>query len=200
MVIDFTPLRERKLKAGEFSSRYTLADIRETAVAGIAFMRELIADLDDADLTFDPVDPEANDPYARAGEEHIGWSIAHLIVHVTASTEEGAALASVLARGIPYPNDVRLRYETDWRTVTKKSQLEQRLEESLRMRLAFIDSMPDKPLHATVKRSDRFVELFGETDYKATYIFSLMHEYGHHAQMLEVKRQAVEGRKAAAAR
>ncbi|MBK9123267.1 MAG: DinB family protein [Chloroflexi bacterium] len=200
MVIDFTPLRERKLKAGEFSAHYTLADIRETAVAGIAFMRELIADLDDADVTFDPVDPEANDPYARAGEEHIGWSIAHLIVHVTASTEEGAALTSVLARGISYPNEVRLRYETDWRTVTKKSQLEQRLDESLRMRLAFLDSMPDKPLLATVKRSDRFVELFGETDYKATYIFSLMHEFGHHAQMLEVKRQAIEGRKAAAAR
>lgn len=200
MVIDFTPLRERKVKAGEFASRYSLADIRETAVAGITFMRELIADLDDADVTFDPIDPEANDPHARPGEEHIGWSIAHLIVHVTASTEEGAALASVLARGIPYPNDVRLRYETDWRSVTKKSTLEQRLNESLRMRLAFIDSMPDKPSNATVKRSERFIELYGETDYKATFIFGLMHEFGHHEQMAEVKRQAIEGRKAVTAR
>lgn len=200
MIIDFTPLRERKVKAGEFASRYTLADVRETAIAGIEFMRDLIADMDDADVTFDPIDPEANDPYARPGEEHIGWSIAHLIVHVTASTEEAAALASVLARGIPYPNDVRLRYETDWRTVTSKSQLEQRLDESLRMRLAFIDTMPDKPLLATVKRSERFVELFGETDYKATYIFGLMHEFGHHEQMLEVKRQAIAGRGAVATR
>lgn len=194
MIIDFTPLRKRTVKAREFADRYTLADIRETAAAGIEFMRDVLADLEDSDVTFAPVDPEAHDPYARTGEVHIGWSIAHLIVHVTASTEEGGALASVLARGIDYPNEVRLRYETDWRTITRKAQLEQRLDESLRMRMAFIDTMPDDPQPATVKRSERFLAIFGETDAKASYIFSLMHEFEHHQQMLEVKRQALAAR------
>ena len=64
-------------------------------------MLNLIRDLKDAQVVF-----VASDPQAEGG---IGWNVAHLIVHVTASSEENAAVSSILARGIDYPFEPRLR-------------------------------------------------------------------------------------------
>lgn len=97
------------------------------------------------DVVFVPVDPEANDPYAdNAADAELAWTLGHVIVHTTASAEESAALATVLARGAAIHG--RSRYETPWQTVTTIAQCRQRLEESLRMRrLASLAMWPDPP-------------------------------------------------------
>jgi hypothetical protein len=72
------------------------------------------------------------------------WTLGHLIVHVTASAEEAAAIAAELARGVPHRGG-RSRSEVHWTTVTTVEQCRQRLEESRRMRLASLGMWPDQP-------------------------------------------------------
>jgi hypothetical protein len=191
-MMNFSPVASGQMTMLEFSKSVTMADLYRATTDSINFMLELIADLDDAGLTFDPIDPEANDPHAVAGEEKIGWSLAHLIVHVTASAEENAAYASILARGIPYPAEPRLRYETHWRSVTTKAQCIQRLEESRRMRLGYLAAFPAVPF-LDVKRqvSERYLERYGEVNAIVAYLNGLKHESGHYEQMHEVKRQVL---------
>jgi hypothetical protein len=192
MLIDFTPIRNGEKKYSELAADYNVEKLRAATNASIDRILALIADLDDADVTFDPIDPEANDPYAVEGEEKIGWSLAHLIVHVTASSEEWATYGSILARGIDYPAEPRLRYETLWNTVKTKAECVQRLEESRRMRLGYLAAFPDMP-NLTTRRglSERFTERFGEINAYAAVMFGMSHEDGHYAQMEEVKRQAL---------
>src|SRR5688572_18315012 len=129
-MIDFSPVRNKEKKYIELwrENGITRDDLWQATHESIDFLLNLIADLDDADLVFDPIDPDADDPNAVEGEEKIGWSIAHLIAHVTASSEEGAANSSLLARGVPEVKD-RPRYETPWRDIISKAQAVQRLEE-----------------------------------------------------------------------
>lgn len=193
MQIDFSPVDDQELTLLDFANRFSRAHMRAFTNASIDFMLDIVRGLNDAQVVFMPHDPHADDPHAKPGEEHIGWSVAHLVVHVTASSEEWATYSSVLARGIPYPAEPRLRFETDWKTVTSQAQCLQRLEESRRMRLAYIDSWPDKPdLTALRELSPRFLEKFGPMNAKACFLFGLKHEVGHHAQIAEAARQARE--------
>lgn len=194
MPIDFTPIRERTQKAIPFAAQFSLEEIRAAAVESIDFMLDILDGLSDADVTFVPDDPDANDPHAVPDEVSVGWNIAHIIVHVTASTEEYVSTAAVIARGINYPREPRLRYETHWKSVVSVAQCEQRLRESLRMRLAALDSFPDEILPGRWERSERFLEIFGEVDAKAAYLLGLNHETGHRVQLVEAKRQALSVR------
>jgi len=191
VLIDFSPIDRDEIKALEFSAPFSVADLKAATHASIDTILAIIKDMSDAQMTFLPFDPDADDPHAVPGEEKIGWSLAHLVVHVTATSEEGAAFSSILARGIPYPKEPRLRYETNWHTVTTQAQAIQRLEESRRIRSAYLDAWPDQP-HLNVQRelSERFIEKFGPMNAPATYLFSLKHESGHFAQFREVARQA----------
>lgn len=193
MPLDLSPLIRGELKAIDFVRMYkpTVQDLRTATNKSINAILYIIRDLNDADVVFDPIDPEANDPHAKPGEEKIGWSIAHLVAHVTASSEEWATYSSILARGIIYPPEPRLRYETEWRDIITKAQAVQRLEESRRMRLAYLDTWPDTP-HLNVYRelSPRFLEKAGEMNAPAAFLFGLKHEIGHHDQFREVARQA----------
>ena len=186
-------IADRTLKPIETAAQLTIEDLRQATNQSVDTILTLISDLDDDDVTFDPDDPQANDPYAVSGEEHIGWNLAHLIAHVTASSEEGAAFSSLLARGIPASE--RPRYETPWREITTKAQCVQRLEESRRIRLAYLDTWPDTP-HLDVNRvvSERFIEKHGPLNAPAAFIFGLRHELGHMDQMREVKQQALEAK------
>ncbi len=156
----------------------------------------ILADADDADLVFVPVDPNANDTFAASdAEKDIPWNLAHLVVHATASSEEGAAIGSILARGVPFPADLRLRYETAWETVTTRAQVEQRLAESRRIRLGYLDAFPDAPNTELLRAlSPRFVERFGEMNSITAFLFALKHELGHHEQFRDTMRQAVAAR------
>jgi putative nucleotidyltransferase with HDIG domain len=96
--IDFTPVHDRSLRLAEFAASFSHTDLIAATHASIDHLLAIIEPADDAAIAFIPVDPHAHDPYAVSGEEHIGWSLGHLIAHVTASSEENAAVASLLAR------------------------------------------------------------------------------------------------------
>lgn len=190
--IDFTPVHDRSLRLAEFAASFSHADLIAATHASIDHLLAIIEPADDAAIAFIPVDPHAHDPYAVSGEEHIGWSLGHLVAHVTASSEENAAVASLLARGIPYPLEPRLRYETPWQQMTTRAAAVQRLEESRRIRLAYLAAFPDAPFLAVNRIiSDRFRERFGDQNAIATYLFGLYHEWQHYDQFREVLRQAL---------
>ncbi|NJL58196.1 DinB family protein [bacterium] len=183
-----------------FSERYTAADLRAASDASIDLLLDLLAGLNDADVTFDPVDQEAHDAAAVEGEEHIGWSLAHLVAHVTASSEEWAVYSSILARGIVYPAEPRLRYETPWREITTHAQCIQRLEESRRIRQGYLMTWPETPfLNIYRELSPRFLERVGEINAPAAFLFGLRHEADHYDQFREVRRQALDARQGSAA-
>ena len=194
-MIDFTPMREGELSYMDYATRENIepADLRALSDESIDFLLGQLDGLTDADIVFEPEDPDANDPFAVEGEEEIGWNFGHLIAHVTASSEEGAALSSLLARGVPASE--RPRYETPWRDMQTVAQVRQRLEESRRMRNAYLETWPKAPLLDTVRDiSERFTARFGQMNAPAAFLFGLSHEVGHFAQIEEVRRQALAAR------
>ena len=145
-----------------------------------------IADCADADVTFVPLDPNANDPYAvREEDKHIAWTLGHLVVHVTASAEESAALAAELARGVV--NHGRSRYEVPWETVTTIDQCRRRLEESRRMRTASLAMWPDEP------HLDNAYEPWPgapRVNPLSRFVLGLLHDYDHLGQIADSVGQA----------
>lgn len=194
-MIDFTPMREGELSFMDYATRENIepADLRVLSDESIDYLLSQLDGLTDADIVFAPEDPDASDPFAVEGEEEIGWNFGHLIAHVTASSEEGAALSSLLARGVPAAE--RPRYETPWRDMQTVAQVRQRLEESRRMRNAYLETWPQAPLLDTVRDiSERFTARFGQMNAPAAFLFGLSHEVGHYAQIAEVRRQALAAR------
>ena len=68
-MIDFSGLDNHTQKAYDIAPNYTVDDLRCESNESIDFMLNILRDLTDADVTFDPLDPEADDPYAKEGEE-----------------------------------------------------------------------------------------------------------------------------------
>lgn len=201
MLIDFTPVRSGELTYMELGQRLTCEDLKAATHASLDRILDILGDATGAELLHLPDDPLADDPHATLGEEKIGWSLAHLVVHVTASAEEQAAVSSILARGIPYVREPRLRWETPWRAIETREQVLQRIEESRRIRIACLDAWPDVP-HLTVYRevSERFLEKWGPQNAPATFLYGLNHEDGHTAQFRDVRAQAAAALAAAAIR
>ena len=194
-MIDFSPMQDGDLTYIEYAQRENIdaAALKQCSDESIDFLLGLLGDLSNDDIVFDPEDPGADDPYAVAGEENIGWSFGHLIAHVTASSEEGAAFSSLLARGVPASE--RPRYEAPWREMITVAQLQTRLEESRRMRNAYLETWPDNPfLDVNRPVSERFTARFGQMNAPAAFLFGLSHEVGHYDQILDVKRQALAAR------
>lgn len=193
MLIDFTPVNNGEILLADFAQRFSAGDLRRATNESIDWMLATIGDADDAQVVFIPDDPNADDPYAPPEERYLGWSLAHLVAHVTASCEEWAAVSSILARGIAYTREPRLRYEPDWHTLTTRAQVIHRLEESRRMRLAYLDTWADPP-HLDVFRdlSERFIEKTGQVNAKTAFLYGLKHEHAHYDQLRETARQAHE--------
>jgi hypothetical protein len=120
----------------------------------------------------------------------MAWTLAHVIVHVTASAEETAFVAAEMARGVPQ-REGRSRHETPWRSITGIAQCRARLEESRRMRLATLDVWPDEPHLANLFRWRPDGPSY---DPVARFLQGLNHEHGHLAQISEIVRQAKAGR------
>jgi hypothetical protein len=197
---DFTPVDNHEMTLMQFSENFTVEDLRNATNESVDTLLKIVRGLNDKQVAFLPHDPEADDPYAKPGEEKIGWSIAHLVVHVTATSEEWATYSSFLARGIPYPAEPRLRYETEWKTVTTTAQCIQRLEESRRIRLGYLDAWPDHPnLETKRELSPRFIERNGQFNAIVCFLYGLKHELGHYAQFREVASQAKAASQAATA-
>ena len=185
-MLDFTPVRNKEMTYAELVADLTVADLRDLTNEIIDYQLGLIADCTDADVVFDPVDPDANDPYAADdSEKEIAWNLGHLIVHVTASSEESAALAAELARGVE--REGRSRSEIPWETVKTVAQCRQRLEESRRMRLASLDMWPDEPY---LNNKVTPWAAIGEIDAYGRFVLGLGHDQGHLAQIEDVIAQA----------
>lgn len=197
LLIDFAPVKAQQIKLHDYAGQFTRQDLRQATGDYLDAVLDIIADMDDADLTHDPKDPDADDPYAKPGEERIGWSLAHLVLHITASIEEAAAFGSILARGVSTPEGLRLRYEPEWRTFTTRTQVIHRLEESRRMSLAYLEAWPDKAhmdAHRTL--SARAVDLFGEANAPTAHLLGLLHARDHLDQLRDVHGQVVAARAA----
>lgn len=185
-MLDFTRLRAREATLGELVEGLAIPDLRDLTNEMIDYQLALIADCEDADVVFVPDDPQAEDRYAANPEEvNLAWTLGHVIVHVTASSEEKAFLAAELARGID--REGRSRYETPWETVTTIAQVRDRLEESRRMRLASLDMWPDTPdLSLTVN----YRWLRGPMNAVARFCMGLLHDDDHLEQIADIVRQA----------
>jgi hypothetical protein len=187
-MFDFSPVRNRKISLSEFTAGLTPAHLRQFTNEMVDRILELIKDCTDADVVFEPADPEANDPYAvDEAEIDLAWNLGHLIVHVTASLEEGAALAAELARGVEFHG--RSRSEVPWQSVTSIGQCRRRLEESRRMCLASLDMWPDQPdLENFYQRREGAPEI----NAIVSFVFGLAHAESHLEQIEAVVDQAKE--------
>lgn len=96
-----------------------------------------ISDVGDADVDFVPNDPQATT------DDEVGWTIPHIIAHLTATQEESAAHSAQLARGSVVEG--RSRYEMPWEELTTVQQVRDRLRESRRICLAYLSAWPDQP-------------------------------------------------------
>ncbi|MHB8628053.1 MAG: DinB family protein [Aggregatilineales bacterium] len=178
-LFDFSLYRSGDKKYADLE--LTQADLRRYTNASIDHIHEIIADASDFDVTFVPDDPIAKDIVTG---DTLPWTLGHVIVHTTASAEEGAALALNLARGVPIEG--RSRYETYWETVTTIAQVIERLEESHRMRLAMLDAWPNPP-HLDMTWEHKRLGLMNAP---IRFLYGLLHEDSHYDQLREIMRQA----------
>ncbi len=186
-MLDFTPVDSGQMRMTELVSGLTPHDLQKLTNEMIDTMLGLIAGSGDADVVFVPVDPEAYDEFA-AQEAEIGlaWTLGHVIVHCTASSEEAAFLAAELARGVPI-RVRRSRYEVPWESVTTIAQCRGRLEESRRMRLASLAMWPDQAHlenHYIYRGSGEKITPV------ARFVYGLKHDADHLEQIAEIVRQA----------
>ena len=102
-MLDFTAVRNEEMTMPELISDLGLDDLQQLTDEMVDRMLGFIVDCVDADVVFVPEDPEAYDKYAKDEEDtHISWTLGHVIVHTTASSEEAAAVAAELARGVRF--------------------------------------------------------------------------------------------------
>jgi hypothetical protein len=188
--IDFAALTNEGSEPVEFAKPFSKNDLKTAINDYLDSISDIIKDLNDSQLIFQPVDETANDPDAKTTAEiSMAWSIAHLVLHVTASLEEGAAVSSLLARGVAIGG--RFRYEPDWRDVTTSKQVNHRLAESRRMCLAYLDTWPDEP-HLDTYRIYPPDSRHANTKMNApaSLLFSLKHLSGHLDQFRNTVEQA----------
>lgn len=189
MPIDFGRVRSREIKLSDAVAGVDLGDLAKATEDSIAEIEDVLTEVVDADVTFEPEDPAANDPAAQdPADRELAWNLGHLVMHVTASAEESAALAQELARGVPFHG--RSRWEVPWRTVTSVDECRRRLAESRRMRLASLQMWPasdpseldpDPAIPTWQQARERFAR-------------GLAHEHAHIEQIRVVAKQARAGR------
>ena len=190
-MLDFTLVREKKITYKKFVSDLTIDDLGDLTNEMIDEQLKIISDCEDVDVVFIPQDPEAHDPYASSEDEvQMPWTLGHIIVHTTASSEESAFLAAELARGVQN-REGRSRFEVDWETIKSISQVRDRLEESRRMRLASLNIWPDPP------HLDNFYisPYSGLTNPLVRFVLGLAHDDSHLDHLKDVVNQALAARK-----
>ena len=185
-MLDFRLIRDKKVKLQELVNGLTRDEMRRELNEMYDEILHLMVDCTDAHVTFEPTDEKADDPYAIQGEEIIAWTLGHVIVHITASMEESASIASELARGVEYHG--RSRWEVPWREVTTIEQCKARMEESRRMCLASLKMWPEPP-HMENTYTPSFK---GALPYTCISRFAsgLKHASDHLGQIEDIVRQA----------
>lgn len=189
-MLDFAAVREKRMTIAELVTGLTSDDLANLTNEMVDTMLGLLADCVDADVTFVPVDENADDRFAAREEDvKLAWTLGHVVVHTTASAEEASFLAAELARGVP-PHG-RSRTEVPWQTATTIEQCRHRLEESRRMRLASLDLWPDEP------HLDNVCEAWPtgpQVNAIGRFVLGLAHDDDHVGQFAEIVRQAKTAR------
>ncbi len=185
-MIDLSPAFRGEKSFSDVVAPYTREDLRALTIEMIDAQRAAIDGATDDIVTLVPSDPAANDTFAASeADTNISWTLGHVIVHTTASSEESAALALTLARGLPV--DGRSRYETPWESVTTIAQVLHRLEESRRMRLSMLDAWPDEP-HLDVTYEP--YPGLGPLNAVGRFLLGLGHDQDHLGQLKNIMEQA----------
>jgi hypothetical protein len=192
-VIDFGPLRRKEAGLQDLAAGLSHADLGRLTREMCEAQLSAIEDATDADVVMVPDDPEANDTFAaQAADVGLSWTLGHVVVHTTASSEESAALALTLARGLKVEG--RSRYEVPWEEARTVAFIRHRIEESLRMRLAMLAAWPDGP------DLDNFYAPYeGRPPMNAMgrFIAGLAHDDSHLEQMRKIMDEARTRRAAA---
>jgi small ligand-binding sensory domain FIST len=191
-VIDFGPLHRREASVQELSAGLDHSDLARLTNEMCDLQLASIAQAVDADVVMVPDDSEANDKFAARPEDvGLSWTLGHVVVHTTASSEESAALALVLARGLTV--ETRSRYEVPWESARTVAFIRNRIQESRRMRLAMLAAWPDDP------HLDNFYAPYeGRPPMNAMgrFISGLAHDDSHLEQMRKIVGQARQRRAA----
>jgi hypothetical protein len=191
-VIDFSPVRSKEKTLQDLAEGLTRDDLVRLANEMCDIFQGLIADAEDPDVTFVPTDPDAKDTFAAKEEDvDLAWTLGHVIVHWTASSEEAAMHALTLARGVEITG--RSRWEVDWPEATTVQFLRDRIEESRRMQLAMLEAWPAR-VHLDVTYTARE----GATPANALgrFLGGLSHADSHRGQVTKVLEQAKAARSA----
>lgn len=192
-MIDFSPLRRKETSLQDLAAGLTPADLARLTNEMCDLQLAALEDVADEDVVMVPDDPEADDTFAARPEDRgLAWTLGHVVVHTTASSEESAALALVLARGLPVEG--RSRYEIPWEEARTVEFLRHRIEESRRMRLAMLDAWPDQP------HLDNFYAPYQSQppmNALGRFLGGLSHDDSHLQQIVKIVRQARERRPAA---
>jgi hypothetical protein len=189
-MLDFAAVKEMQITFQELAGPLDKQDLVTLTNEMIDRMLYQIEACEDADVVFVPVDLQAEDTFAsNSADAHLPWTLGHIIVHVTASSEESAALAAELARGVEMHG--RSRYEVPWEQVTTVAQCRERLEESRRMRLASLQMWPEEPHY-----ENTYVPWpkLGEINATGRFVLGLRHDWDHLDQIDEIARQAKAAR------
>ncbi|HVC99556.1 MAG TPA: DinB family protein [Candidatus Dormibacteraeota bacterium] len=192
-MLDFSPVQRGEKTTQELAAGLSQEDLARLTEEMCDLQLEAIRDAVDGDVVFIPDDPEADDTFAAGPEDaKLSWTLGHVVVHTTASSEEGAALALVLARGLPVEG--RSRYEVPWTEVKTAEFIRGRIEESRRMRLAMLSAWPAEP------HLDNFYSPYeGRPPMNALgrFLSGLSHDASHLEQIRKIMGQARERRAAA---
>jgi hypothetical protein len=192
-MLDFGPLHRREASIQDLAGGLNRDDLARLTNEMCDLQVASIEGAVDKDVVMVPEDSEANDTFAaRSVEVGLSWTLGHVVVHATASSEESAALALVLARGLAVEG--RSRYEVPWEQAQTAEFIRRRIEESRHMRLAMLAAWPDEP------HLDNFYAPYeGRPPMNALgrFLGGLAHDDSHLAQMLKIMGQAREQRAAA---
>ncbi len=140
----------------------------------------ILAKATDAAVLFVPRDLAASDHSEQ------GWTLSHVVTHLTATLEEAAAIAVMLARGVQV--EERLRSETPWQNLSTLQMVQARIKESQRICRAFLDAWPDNPQLNVTKT---LIPLFGPMDAVGFYALGIAHGQGHLDQLRDTVRQSI---------
>jgi len=185
-MLDFDRVKNKEITLAELVADLTVQEMHDLTDEMIDTMAQLIEGCTDADVVFQPSDPKANDTFATNPDEvGIAWTLGHLIVHCTASSEEAAFLAAEMARGVEHHG--RSRYETPWENVTTIAQCRQRLEESRKMRHACLDIWPAEPNLTLTYQAWSSRPPINAVE---RFVSGLSHDNSHLEQIAEVVAQA----------
>jgi hypothetical protein len=185
-MLDFAAVKDKRIPFQELVANLHKEDLVRLTNEMVDKMLAQIEDCQDADVVMVPDDPAAEDTFAaNAADAHLPWTLGHVIVHVTASSEESAALAAELARGVEMHG--RSRSEMPWEGVTTVAQCRHRLEESRRMRLASLEMWPDQSY-----LENKYVPWpkLGEINAVGRFVLGLRHDWDHLGQIDDIVQQA----------